>query len=255
MLEGIVIEPMTEEFILWRCLHTGPLSGETIDQWRLDSELPWADYRKRNLPLLIKLTRVYGACAIVVRAGDEVVGLLRFYPKAVWDMVGAGGLCLQQDHPWGPADDFANSDFPPLAHIQDRTLVVHCLMTGCARQKEHPYQRKGLGSQMVRTLIEWAKLKGWSRIEAAAFEDLPIIYEITGSAGHTFWEKLGFSVVDRYPHPELQEPGEFVSILEEQARAAGISPEGARDKLVMRLDLASWAADVPVEDRGRQQGA
>jgi GNAT superfamily N-acetyltransferase len=251
MLEGIVVEPMTEEFILWRCLHGGPLSCETIDRWRPDSELPWEDYRKRNLPLMIKLTRTYGACAIVARAGDQVVGLLRFYPKAVWDMTGAGGLCLQQDYPSGPAGGFADKDFPPLARIDDKTLIVHCLMTCCARQKEHPYQRKGLGSRMVRTLIGWAKANGWDRIEAASFEDLPIIYEITGSAGHTFWEKLGFSIVDRRPHPDLQEPGEFVTMLEEQAMSVGISPERAKDKLVMRLDLASRAADVPVEDRGR----
>jgi len=30
---------------------------------------------------------------------------------------------------------------------------------------------------------------------------------------------------------------EFVQKLEEQAKAAGISPERARDKIVMRLDL------------------
>jgi GNAT superfamily N-acetyltransferase len=239
MAEATVVEPMTEEFILWRCLHWGPLSCETIDQWPANDELPWERYRRRNLPLLTRLTRTYGACAIVARVGDRAVGMLRFYPRIVWDMTDAGGLCLQQDAPSGPADDFAEKDFPPLDRIEDNTLMVHCLMTCCALQKEHPYQRKGLGSRMVKTLIEWAKAKGWERIEAASFEDLPIIYEITGSAGHTFWEKLGFSLVDRYPHPDLQEDGEFVTALEEQARSAGIPPERARDKLVMRLDLTS----------------
>jgi hypothetical protein len=33
MIEDIVVEPMTEEFILWRCLHGGPLSCKTIDLW------------------------------------------------------------------------------------------------------------------------------------------------------------------------------------------------------------------------------
>jgi GNAT superfamily N-acetyltransferase len=239
MIEDIIVEPMTKELILWRCLHGGPLSCETIDRWPSNSELLWERYRNRNVPLLAKLTRIYGACAIVARACDQIVGLLRFYPKAVWDMAGAGGLCLQQDHPSGPADDFAGKDFPTLAQIEDKMLVVHCLMTGCARQKEHPYQRKGLGTRMVRTLIEWAKASGWDRIEASAFEDIPIIYEITGSAGHTFWEKLGFSIVDRRPHPDLQEPCEFVTTLEEQAKSLGIPSERARDQLVMRLNLTS----------------
>jgi GNAT superfamily N-acetyltransferase len=239
MLDDIAVEPMTEKFILWRCLHGGPLSRETIEQLPAKSELPWERYRKRNLPLLTKLIRTYGTCAIVARVGEQAVGMLRFYPKAVWDMAGAGGLCLQQDSPSGPVDDFAAKPFPSLAQIEDKTLVVHCLMTGCARQKEHPYQRKGLGTRMVTTLIEWAMMKGWEHIEASAFEDLPIIYGITGSAGRAFWEKLGFSLVGRRPHPDLQEPGEFVTILKEQAKAAGIPPDRATDQLTMRLDLAS----------------
>lgn len=93
---------------------------------------------------------------------------------------------------------------------------------------------------MVRALIEWAKANGWERIEADSFEDIPIIYEITGSAGHTFWEKLGFHFVDRHPHPELQnrsEIAEFVTTLEEPAKVIGIPPKRARDRLVLRLDV------------------
>jgi GNAT superfamily N-acetyltransferase len=237
MIEGLVVEPMTESLLLWRCLHHGPLSRDTIDQWPSSGEVPWERCRKRNLPLLEKLTRVYGVCAIVARDGDRIIGHLRFYPKAVCGMAGAGCLCLQQDPPAGPAEDFAEEAFPPPMEIEDRTLVVHCLMTGSSLHKENPFQRKGLGTRMAKVLIEWARANGWRHIEADSFEDLPIIYGVTGSAGHTFWEKLGFRLVDRHPHPHLQDRGEFVVTLEEQAKSAGISPERARDRLVMRLDL------------------
>ncbi|HSA03045.1 MAG TPA: GNAT family N-acetyltransferase, partial [Candidatus Paceibacterota bacterium] len=247
--EGVVVEPMTEQCILWRCLHNGPLSRETMDRWPTDSPLPLERYRRRNMPLLLKLTRVYGACAIVAREGDRIVGQLRFYPKVIWDLEGAGGLCLQQDAPSGPVDELVDREFPPLVEIRDKTLVVHCLMTGSPQQRENPYQRKGLGSRMVRMLIEWAKGSGWCRIEAYAFEDLPIIYDISGSAGHTFWEKLGFLIADRYPHPDLQGQEPFIDTLEKQAEALGISPRQARDKIVMRLDLASRV------DSGGQRGA
>jgi hypothetical protein len=113
-------------------------------------------------------------------------------------------------------------------------------MTGSSQQKENPYQRKGIGTRMVRVLIEWARVNGWERIEADSFEDLSIIYDFTGSAGHTFWEKLGFHLVDRHPHPELQDRsqfGGFIKRLEEQAETIGIPVERARDRLVMRLDL------------------
>ncbi|MGW8315402.1 MAG: hypothetical protein ACWGNV_07365 [Bacteroidales bacterium] len=93
---------------------------------------------------------------------------------------------------------------------------------------------------MVRALIDWAKENDWERIEADSFEDLPIIYEITGSAGYIFWEKLGFHIVDRHPHPELQDRSqfpEFIATLEGQARSIGIPPERASHRLIMRLDL------------------
>ena len=233
----ILIEPMTEKFILWRCLHSGPLSSRVIDQWPTDSQIDWEVFRARNIPLLKKLTRTYGACAILARVDDRIVGQLRFYPRVIWEMIRAGEMCLQQDHPNGPADDFSDMEFPSFEQIEDRTLAVHCLMTGSPQQEENPFQRKGIASSMVRFLIRWAKTNGWERIEVDAFEDIPLIYDMTGSAGHTFWKKLGFRIVDRHPHPHLQERNEFVEKLEEQAKSMGISPERAKDRIVMRLDL------------------
>jgi hypothetical protein len=203
MIEDVVVEPMTEDCILWRCLHAGPLTRHSVDQLSAEGRTELERYRRRNLPLLRKIVRTYGACAIL-------------------------------------AEGFAENHFPAPAQIEDRTLSVHCLMTGSPRQKENPYQRKGIGTRMVRTLIQWARANGWERIEADSFEDLPIIYEMTGSAGHTFWEQLGFRVVDRHPHPALldrSEFTEFVTTLEEQAKAVGISPERARDRLIVRHDL------------------
>ncbi len=237
MDKDIVIEPMDEEFILWRCLHFGPLSCQSMDQWPSDSPMDWERYRTRNVPLLKKLTRTYGACAILARAGDRVVGQLRFYPREVWNMAEAGELCLQQDFPNGPADDFAAKEFPSPALLEDKTLAIHCFMTGSPQQGENPYQRKGIGTGMVKFLIQWAGTHGWERIEVDAFEDLPLIYEITGSAGYPFWQRLGFHIVDRHPHPYLQEPSDFVETLEKQAVSVGIPPEKARDRLIMRLDL------------------
>ena len=240
MVEDVVVEPMAEEFVLWRCLHGGPLSRDTIDQWSPGDTMPWMRYRDRNTALLVRLARTYGACAILARDSDRIVGHLRFYPKSVCRMKGAGGLCLQQDFPAGPVDGFSDSDFPEPAQIEDKSLVVHCLMTGSPQQKENAYQRKGIGTCMVKALIEWAKANGWERIEADSFEDLPIIYDITGSAGHTFWEKMGFRLVDRHPHPDLQDRsrfGEFIKALKEQAKSIGIPPERATYRLVMRLDL------------------
>jgi GNAT superfamily N-acetyltransferase len=237
MGEEIVIEPMSEKFILWRCLHYGPISHRTLDQWPPDTQLEWETLRMRNIPLLAKLTLTYGACAILARTDNKIVGQLRFYPKVIWDMNEAGEMCLLQDYPNGPMDDFAKKDFPPLEEIENKTLSIHCMMTGSSQQEENPFQRKGIGSRMIRFLIEWARTEGWECIQVDAFEDLPLIYEITGSAGLSFWQKLGFQVADRHPHPYLQERNEFVTKLEKQAQSVGISPEKAKDRIVMCLDF------------------
>lgn len=237
MLENIVIEPMIKDFILWRCLHGGPLSQNTIDQWSADTKMPWERYRTRNTALLAKLTDLYGACAMVARDGENIVGILRFYPKSVGEMEGAGLLCLQQDSPAGPRDNFSKCEFPPREELENQTLEVHCLMTGSPQQKENPYQRKGIGTRLARAMITWAKENGWERIEATSFEDLPIVYGITGDTGHTFWEKLGFHIADRFLHTHLIEGSEFAKTIEEQAISCGIDPARAKDCIIMRLDL------------------
>jgi hypothetical protein len=135
MSEDIIIEPMSEKFILWRCLHSGPLTCRTIDQWPSDSQIDLGKYRTRNIPLLVKLTQTYGACAILARVDDKIIGQLRFYPRVIWDMSSAGEMCLQQDYPNGPSDDFVNTGFPPPEQIEGRTLAVHCLMAGSPQQE------------------------------------------------------------------------------------------------------------------------
>jgi len=170
-------------------------------------------------------------------AGDLVVGLLFFFPKSLFDNSDAGGMCLMMDYPAGPSDDFFKGPLPTIEKIQDKTLVINCMMTGSSQQKENPYQRTGVGTRMVDSLILWAREKGWHHIEVEAFEDLPIVYKITGSAGITFWEKLGFVVADRHPHPHLVGHDEFVETLETQAQDLGIAPERARDRIIMRFDL------------------
>ena len=240
MLENVTVEMMTSEFILWRCLHSGPLTKETVDHPKPHPRVPWEQLRARNVPLLLKLIEVYGSCAVIARDGNQIVGQLRFYPKAICNMAAPGpGLCMQQKFPNGPADDFADTSIPPRDQIADKTLFVHCLMTGSPQQKSNPYQRKGLGSRMVRRLIEWARQQGWSAVEANAYADLPCLYAVTGQAGRTFWEKLGFRVTESGVESAFVDDGNkgFVDILLKEAAERRIDSTAAKTKYTMRLDL------------------
>jgi hypothetical protein len=237
----ITFAMLKEDFLLWRCLHGGPLDQRTIEQWPPDSTMPWQALRARNVPLLKKLTQVYGACAVVALDHEQVVGQLRFYPREVCALAGAGAefMCLQQRAPNGPPDDFVEAVFPPLSQLKDKTLFVHCLMTIAPQSPEHTYRRKGIGSQMVRVLIDWASESGWQAIETVAYEDLDLLYGITGVAGRTFWERLGFRVIETGVEQAFVGEGEegFMSVLREQARSVGLATEAISHKYTMRLGL------------------
>lgn len=242
MSENVSIEPMTENFILWRCLHHGPLSKQTIEQLPSEEQqnINWENIRAINVPLLKKLIKIYGTCAIVARDGDEIIGMLRFYPKAVISMEKAGHLCLQQDYPAGPNEDLINEQFPSFDEIEDKTLKVHCIMTSrpYAGDKEAELfgehylnkadagARKGIGLKLAQALIAWAKEQGWKRLEVTTFADLDMFYGVTGSAGKSFWEKLGFKVQNTRPMSRQDWPDKKAqALIDAQAKNAGISTD------------------------------
>ena len=237
MLENVTIKPMTEDFVLWRCLHGGPLDVEAIDAPDPHPKVDWAVHNAINLPLLSKLTQTYGTCAMLAWDGNQVVGYVRFYPKVISAMPEAGHMCLQQVFPNGPSPQLIEAEFAPLGEIQDKTLAVHCLMTGSPQQTENPYQRKGLGTRLVRAMVDWATENGWDAIEATAYVDLPLFYEVTGNAGRHWWERLGFEVVSADEEPAMDDEDGFVRAAKEQAAEQGLDPESVKTRYTMRLEL------------------
>ncbi len=235
MLDDLIIEPMKEDFILWRCLHGGPISRRTIDSPPSNVEVDWPSTRARNIPLLKKLTRTYGACAILARDGDDVVGTLRFYPKALCLFGEGAGFCLQQRYPAGPKDDLAAGGFPPREGLADKTLFVHCLMITSPPGDPNRYRRKGLATRLALELVRWAEDQGWSAIEANSYEEIPILYAISGVAGRRFWERLGFRMVHQDTEPGIS--GDLLVTLRKDAVAAGLCPEDVTNRYKMRLEL------------------
>ena len=233
---------MTGPLLLWRCLHGGALSLENIDRPAPDDRVPWEALRARNLPLLEKLTRAYGACAMLAWEGERVVGMLRFYPKAVAALAEAGMLCLQQAYPAGPSDELVDKAFPPLEALQDRILAVHCLMVGVPSREGNAYQRRGIGTRLAQDLATWARERGWEAIEATAYADLPILYAYTGQAGVRFWERLGYRVVETgielaFEGESQGELADFLGTMRQEAEERGLDPEAVTHKYTMRLEL------------------
>jgi GNAT superfamily N-acetyltransferase len=238
MTTPITVEMMSENAMLWRCLHGGSLTIDSIDRCDQDGNIQWSKFRARNLLLLKNLMDTYGACAVIARSEDHFVGQLRFYPRAVFELAKPGlGMCLQQKFPNGPANEFGRMRFPSPEEIEDKTLVIHCMMLTSGGQEGESYRRKGIGTRMARTLINWATMNGWHAIEATAYEDLPIVYAITGQTGRSFWEKLGFRHVRTEPEPALEEESDFVRKMREEAKARGMDPAKIKNKYIMILNL------------------
>ena len=238
MSEPFTVEMMAEKAMLWRCLHGGPLTAGTIDATDASGQVPWAQFRDRNLAFLRNLAATYGASAVVARSGDSVIGHLRFYPKAVRDLAAQGlGLCLQQEYPYGPAEDFGRRDFPKLREIADKTLIVHCMMLAPDGTGEGSLRRRGLGTRMARALVEWAAANGWEAIEATAYEALPVIYATSGQADRRFWEALGFRLVRTEREPALETESEFVRTMREESLTQGLDPAKISNRYVMRRIL------------------
>ena len=239
MKSNIDIGMMGEDFILWRCQHEGALDEQSIMQWEDGSPLPYKELYKRNMPLLTKLIRIYGSCAVLAREGKKIVGYMRFYPKAVVESNGEGGLyfCLQQMYPEGPEDSLSEKEFMPLQKLEDKTLFVHCMMVGYPLIGQNPYLRKGIGKNMAGYLIEWARGRGWQAIETKTYEDIPYLYAITGSAGKSFWEKLGFHAAKTETEDILAGDNEFAQKARASAADVGMDMALASNAYIMRLEL------------------
>lgn len=235
-MDRLVIEPMRPDFLVWRCLHGGPLTEATIDRPSPHPQIDWPAARARNRPLLEKLIRTYGSCAILARDGLAVVGTLRFYPKSLCTFgEGGAGFCLQQAPPAGPEEDLAGRAWPAADELADKTLFVHCLMIAAPADKPDCYRRRGLGTRMARELVRWAAAEGWEAVEATAYEEIPLLYAIAGVAGRRFWEKLGFKVVRADTEPGMT--GKLLEDFRASARQAGIPAERAANRYAMRLNL------------------
>ena len=141
-----------------------------------------------------KLTHAYGACAILAWLEQTIVGFLPFVPVECGIKLPA---CLHYVDEQAQAEVEAFSPIPK-HDMEQRILEIHCLSV------KKSMRRQGVGSRMVRYLVEWAKANEWQRIQGWAFAKsnfgwLPDI---------AFWEKCGFKRgAPRGWDEEITDPG------------------------------------------------
>ena len=262
---NVEIRPMGVDLVTNVCLHHGPLAACTLTpstDEKVDARLlthPWPDSLIDELApqlgqhlfcppgrsverreFLREVTLRYGACAIQAWDGDLIVGVVRFFPSGLLLRLGQQSPDLQSSWFWPAveADDPAN------------TLFVLCVETGAANFQpgilvappDEPtagdplaYQRRGIGSLLVRALIDWAREHGWARLQVGAGQDLEIVYGLTGTGGRTFWEKLGFRTERELP--VLPWVAGDLPVLSYQASRRRMDLDDAQRQWLMVLDL------------------
>jgi hypothetical protein len=214
------------------------LDATTIDHPMPNPQVDWPRIKTRNVPLLKKLITTYGTCAMLARDGNSIVATLRFYPKALCTFTDSGlGFCLQQKFPAGPPDQLLEHELSPVEKLDEKTLFVHCLMIVAPKDEPDRYRRKGLATQLVRELIRWSIKNKWDAIEANAYEEIPILYAISGVAGRRFWEKLEFRVIQQDIEPGIS--GEILEAVCKDAIEVGIPIRDATNRYRMRLEVSN----------------
>jgi len=148
---------MNKDFILFCCLHCGPLSPSTIDE---KCSLP-KEQLDRNKKFLARLVDAYGSCAMLAMEDDSVVAHARFYPQIIYDQF---KICCQ-DPNHAITQEIAEMELPPLANQAERILRITCFFV------HKDYRGQGLSHKLIDAILKWAKNNSWKSVRCFSYLD------------------------------------------------------------------------------------
>ena len=167
----IEIRQMDETYIFDNC----PLDAPFDPSGSHEDSYPGCDKRARGIrrKFFEEVRDRYGNCVLFAWDDKSIVGFLIFLPKTVARKVGLKIL---------PNDD-----------LTTETLVYVCM------QIVPEYQRKGIGTRLVKSLIAWAKDNGWKRIEVNDVAKGTDDGDWRWNWALPKWKKMGFSIAQEKP--------------------------------------------------------
>ncbi len=179
-IEGIVAEirPMDATYIVG---DDGGASGVNVEIQCCLGHAAWP-----NPPYVAyfrKLVEAYGSAAICAWQDSNLVGFLPFIPLDCGMLRLPHCISARIDD---RAAEIRKATPTPFADLRDRTLKVQCLSV--ARR----LQRRGIGTAMARELIDWARERGWHRVQGWAFADGTVDDSYRWLPSIQFWEGAGF---------------------------------------------------------------
>ncbi len=192
------ISPMDKSFILYRCIHCGPLSPTNIEKMSTGIPSLPKEQLDRNKLFMIRLIDMYKSCAMLAIENGYVVGHVRFYPQIVFDRTRRKGICCQDPNA-SITQQMLETDFPAKENLSDRTLGIHCWLV------HKDYRGQGLSHALLENLLEWARNNDWNVIKASASYDNHWISSQACALMLRTYMKYGFQKIKTLPSPELEE--------------------------------------------------
>jgi GNAT superfamily N-acetyltransferase len=167
----IEIREMDENYIFDNC----PLYAPFDPSDSHEESYPGCGKRAREIRrrFFKEVRDQYGNCVLFAWDDEKIVGFLIFLPKIVAKKIGLKIL---------PHDE-----------LTTETLVYVCM------QIVPEYQRKGIGTKLVESLIAWAKDNGWKRIEVHGVAKGTDNEDWRWNWALPKWKKMGFNIAREKP--------------------------------------------------------
>jgi len=201
---------MDKSNILSRCLHGGPVPIDKMEIQipELRSHYP-LDKTEIQIPqgmvkqFLLKICKLYGSCAVLAYDDENVVGLLRFYPKVVLDLLDDNAgfrldcVCIQQRKSMKKIIDSLEK-FPSIDSSFNKTIEIECfqVVSHYHKGEAKDYGGMGISNNMLKELIEWAKLNDWDKIMARAINHITPLLLWAGMYSIKRYKNMGFRIVN-----------------------------------------------------------
>ena len=167
----IEIREMDETYIFDNC----PLGAPFDPSDSHDDSYPGCGQRARGMRrrFFKEVRDQYGNCVLFAWDNEKILGFLIFLPKIVARKIGL--KILPHD---GPTAE---------------TLVYVCM------QIVPEYQKTGIGTRLVESLIAWAKDNGWKRIEVHGVAKGTDNEDWRWNWALSKWKKMGFNIAREKP--------------------------------------------------------
>ena len=201
-------ELMQKSNILCRCLHSGPVLIDKMDIPVFKSKITKGTVKE----FLTKICNLYGSCAVLTYDKDKIVGLLRFYPQVVLDILDdksgfrLDSVCIQQGKFMKNIFDSLDK-FPSKESLPNKTIEIECfqVVSHYHKGEAQDYGGQGISNNMLKKLIEWAKLNDWDKIKAGAINHIKPLLLWAGMYSIKRYKNLGFKIVREFMDPGLKE--------------------------------------------------